>query len=56
MFEGMGISTGIDVDAFMTDAGAVLNEICTSAGEFSPPSGMLRDKLGYGTRWVKPRN
>ena len=53
MFEGMGISTGIDVDAFMKDAGAVLNEICIAAGEFSPPSGMLRDRLGFGVRWEK---
>jgi hydroxymethylglutaryl-CoA lyase len=53
MFEGMGVSTGIDVDALMAGAGAMLNEICLAAGEFSPPSGMLRDRLGYGVRWVR---
>jgi hydroxymethylglutaryl-CoA lyase len=53
MFEGMGASTGIDVDALMTDAGPILNEICTLAGEFSPPSQLLRDWLGYGTRWTR---
>ena len=51
MFEGMGIRTGIDVDALMRDAGVVLHEICEAAGEFSPPSGMLRDRLGFGVRW-----
>ena len=56
MFEGMGISTGIDVDAFMKTAGSVLNEIFVAAGEFSPPSGMLRDSLGYGARWEKPNH
>ena len=54
MFEGMGIRTGIDVDALMKDAGSVLNEICEAAGEFSPPSGMLRDRLGFGVRWERP--
>lgn len=54
MFEGMGISTGVDVDALMRDAGAVLKDICDAAGEFSPPSGMLRDRLGYGARWERP--
>jgi hydroxymethylglutaryl-CoA lyase len=54
MFEGMGVHTGIDVDALMTGAGPVLNEILVEAGEFSPPSGMLREWLGYGIRWEKP--
>jgi hydroxymethylglutaryl-CoA lyase len=53
MFEGMGVSTGIDVDALMGNAGVVLNEICEAAGEFSPPSGMLRERLGFGVRWEK---
>ena len=53
MFEGMGVRTGIDVDALMDGAGAVLKEICDAAGEFSPPSGMLRDRLGFGVRWEK---
>ena len=53
MFEGMGVRTGIDVDALMTGAGPVLNEIFVEAGEFSPPSGMLRERLGYGGRWVE---
>ena len=52
MFEGMGVHTGIDVDALMTGAGPVLNEILVEAGEFSPPSGMLRERLGYGGKWV----
>jgi hydroxymethylglutaryl-CoA lyase len=56
MFEGMGFSTGIDVDALMTGAGGILNEICTAVGEFSPPSGMLRDRLGYGARWERPQS
>ena len=46
MFEGMGVHTGIDVDALVTGAGAILNEICLQAGERSPPSGMLRERLG----------
>lgn len=53
MFEGMGVRTGVDVDALMTTAGRVLNQICTSVGEFSPPSALLRDRLGYGVRWEK---
>ena len=54
MFEGMGVRTGIDVDALMGDAGVELKDICEAAGEFAPPSGMLRDRLGYGVRWEKP--
>jgi hydroxymethylglutaryl-CoA lyase len=54
MFEGMGIRTGIDVDALMRNAGVVLNEICEAAGEFSPPSAFLRDRLGFGGRWERP--
>lgn len=53
MFEGMDVKTGIDVNALMTGAGAILNEICVAAGEFSPPSGLLRDTLGYGVRWAR---
>jgi hydroxymethylglutaryl-CoA lyase len=53
MFEGMGVSTGIDVDALMSGAGAILHEICVGAGDFSPPSGMLREALGYGAKWEK---
>jgi hydroxymethylglutaryl-CoA lyase len=53
MFEGMGVHTGIDVDTLMTRAGPILNEILIEAGEFSPPSGMLRERLGYGARWVR---
>jgi len=55
MFEGMGVSTGVDVDALMSGAGAILNEICLAAGEFSPPSGMLRERLGYGITWERLR-
>ena len=53
MFEGMGVSTGIDVDTLMSKAGPVLNEICLAAGDFSPPSGMLRERLGFGSVWKK---
>lgn len=55
MFEGMGVSTGIDVDALVTGAGPILNDICLAAGDYSPPSGMLRDRLGYGNRWEELR-
>jgi isopropylmalate/homocitrate/citramalate synthase len=53
LFEGMGVRTGIDVDALMTGAGPVLNDIFVEAGEFSPPSSMLRERLGYGVRWER---
>ncbi len=53
MFEGMGVSTGVDVDALVSGAGPVLNEICLGAGDFSPPSAMLRERLGYGSVWRK---
>jgi len=53
MFEGMGVSTGIDVDKLMSGAGSVLYEISQTAGDFAPPSGMLRDRLGYGVKWSK---
>lgn len=56
MFEGMGVHTGIDLHALMTGPGAVLNEICLAAGDFSPPSGMLRERLGYGVSWAKRPN
>ncbi|HEX6316635.1 MAG TPA: hypothetical protein VFZ73_17305 [Gemmatimonadaceae bacterium] len=52
MFEGMGASTGIDADALMTGAGPVLKEMCDAAGEGAPPSGLLRERLGYGLRWM----
>lgn len=52
LFEGMGISTGIDVDRLMTESGPVLNQIFSAVGEFSPPSSLLRDRLGYGSRWT----
>jgi hypothetical protein len=41
----MGARTGIDNDALVVNAGAVLNDICLAAGEPSPPSEMLREKL-----------
>lgn len=53
MFEGMGVRTGIDVDALMTGAGSILRDICRAAGDFDPPSGMLRERLGYGVRWER---
>lgn len=46
LFEGMGATTGIDNDALVSNAGAVLNDICLTAGEPSPPSAMLRERLG----------
>lgn len=46
LFEGMGAKTGIDNDVLMSNAGSVLNDICLAAGEPSPPSGMLRERLG----------
>ena len=46
MFEGMGVRTGIDNEALLRDAGAVLAGICEAAGEPPPPSGMLREALG----------
>lgn len=45
MFEGMGVRTGIDMDALVTDAGKILTEICLHAGEPAPPSWMLRERL-----------
>jgi hydroxymethylglutaryl-CoA lyase len=53
MFDGMGVSTGVDLDTLLSKAGPVLNEICLGAGDFSPPSGMLRDRLGFGSVWRK---
>jgi hydroxymethylglutaryl-CoA lyase len=53
MFDGMGVSTGIDLDVLMSKAGPVLNEICLAAGDFSPPSGLLRERLGYGVVWKR---
>jgi hydroxymethylglutaryl-CoA lyase len=53
MFEGMGVSTGIDVDLLMSSAGPILNDICLAAGDFSPPSGFLRESLGYGSKWER---
>jgi hydroxymethylglutaryl-CoA lyase len=53
MFEGMGVSTGVDLSGLMSGAGAILHEICRGAGDFSPPSTMLREHLGYGIRWAK---
>ncbi len=53
LFEGMGVSTGIDNGVLMTRAGPILNEMCRQAGEFSPPSALLRDRLGFGAKWVE---
>jgi hydroxymethylglutaryl-CoA lyase len=53
MFDGMGVRTGLDVEALMTGAGTVLDDICKSVGDFSPPSGMLRERLGYGNVWTR---
>jgi hydroxymethylglutaryl-CoA lyase len=51
LFEGMGVSTGIDLDALLTSAGPILHRICLDAGDFAPPSGLLRERLGYGVAW-----
>lgn len=51
LFHGLGEVTGIDLDLLMTEAGARLLAICTAAGDFGPPSAMLRDRLGYGAVW-----
>jgi hydroxymethylglutaryl-CoA lyase len=53
LFESMGVRTGIDVDALMTSAGQILHEICIATGESSPPSMLLRERLGYGVIWRK---
>lgn len=53
MFDGMGVSTGVDLNELMSGAGAILYDICVRAGDFSPPSGLLREHLGYGTRWER---
>jgi hydroxymethylglutaryl-CoA lyase len=53
LFEGMGISTGIDLEALLTTAGPILHQICLDAGEFAPPSALLRERLGYGAVWRK---
>jgi hydroxymethylglutaryl-CoA lyase len=53
LFDGLGVDTGIDVDGLARNAGAILAEICAAAGDFAPPSGMLRDALGYGVRWSR---
>jgi hydroxymethylglutaryl-CoA lyase len=51
MFEGMGVSTGIDLDKLLATAGPVLHRMCVEAGDFAPPSGLLRDRLGFGAVW-----
>lgn len=56
LFDGMGVRTGIDLDALLTRAGPVLHEICRDVGDFAPPSSMLRERLGYGVIWEKRRN
>jgi hypothetical protein len=50
LFEGLGSRTGVDNDALLTRAGTVLNEICLAVGEPSPPSGLLRERLGSAAR------
>lgn len=51
LFDGLGEETGINLDLLVSDAGARLLSICTDAGDFGPPSAMLRDRLGYGAVW-----
>lgn len=43
LLEGLGMRTGVDVDALVQGAGAILREICAGAGEADPPSVMLRE-------------
>lgn len=51
LFEGMGVSTGIDLHNLLTTAGPILHRICVDAGDFAPPSALLRDRLGLGAVW-----
>lgn len=51
LLHGMGVTTGVDVDRLTSAAGPVLYEICRKAGDFAPPSAMLRERLGYGVLW-----
>ena len=53
LFHSLGASTGIDVEALMAGAGRILHGICTAAGDFAPPGGMLRERLGFGVVWKK---
>ena len=45
MFEGMGVGTGIDLDALLDGAGPVLYDICRDVGDPSPPSRMLKERF-----------
>ena len=51
LFEGMGVSTGVDLDRLLMSAGPILHRICVDAGDFAPPSALLRDRLGLGAVW-----
>ncbi len=53
LFDGLGENTGVDVDALTHDAGPILEEMCRTADDFAPPSGMLRQALGYGVLWSR---
>ena len=53
LFDGMGVSTGVDLDRLLTTAGPILHRICIDAGDFAPPSALLRDRLGLGAVWQK---
>jgi len=53
LFDGLGVETGVDVAALLHGAGPILADICEGAGDFAPPSDMLRDALGYGVRWSR---
>lgn len=53
LFDGLGVTTGIDIGALVQVAGPILADICAGAGDFAPPSSMLRDALGYGVRWAR---
>lgn len=51
LLHGLGARTGIDLERLVQDAGPVLREACIHAGDFDPPSAMLRETLGYGGVW-----
>jgi hydroxymethylglutaryl-CoA lyase len=51
LFHGLGVETGIDLDALLTGAGPLLRDMCRIAGDFDPPSQLLRERLGFGLRW-----
>ena len=51
LFSGLGVETGIDLDALLANAGPILHQICVEVGDFAPPGALLRERLGYGVLW-----